>query len=206
MSILRSHVLAIALASLLAGCATSPAKTDNALFLLRQGSDINTSDTAMASAPSSAPVVVVDQLTLAPYLKGDGMVYQTAPNRIVIASDHRWAAPLQAQLLRGLRHALSARLNGSRIRRAGAVSQPDYRLSVHIQQFQGRYDGNAVISGHWRLLGRHDAVIGQGDFQQLTALKHDGYSALARALSRGWARVKQRLVQAVQQGIARQQA
>src|SRR5699024_3106891 len=84
---------------------------------------------------------------MAPYLTHDGIVYQAGPNRIVVAANNRWAAPLETQINTGLYRTLSRGLTDVRVRQANTAHamQPDYRLQVNIDQFQGRYDGNAVI-------------------------------------------------------------
>lgn len=190
------HILCVTLAAvLLAGCASTP--DSGALFLLDQPGDTTTTETA---APASTDTTVtLTQLELSPYLTRDGIVYQTGPNRIVVASKNRWAAPLESQLADGLYDALDRGLARADVRRAGqvAASPSGFDLAVHVERFQGRYDGNAIISGSWRLYDAKGQVAGRGEFAQITPLQTDGYAALVRALSQGWQQVKQSLVRGV---------
>lgn len=196
MTMIRRCLLPAVVLCLLTGCATS--STDSgALFLLQQPPHQSTVRAASIDRPQAQTVLVLAEVALSPYLTHDGIVYQTGPNRIVVADSNRWAAPLAAQLREGLYYALDRGLSGIDVRRPGRATQPAYRLIVHIERFQGRYDGMAVINGNWRLFNRDNQVIGRGDFARTTPLKTDGYAALVRALSRGWEKVKARMVRAI---------
>lgn len=190
------YLLLLSLVALLAGCAASP-KPSKGLFLLQQPHVTNDSPVAADTATQEQPVLVLPEIELAPYLRQDGIIYQTGPNRIVVADNNRWAAPLATQTTAGLHAALDRGLAHVNVRRPGFVSKPDYRLFVYIERFQGRFDGLAVISGNWRLFTNQDELVGRGDFAQKIPLKQDGYAALVRALSRGWHTIKQNIVNAV---------
>lgn len=178
---------------LLAGCASSP-KPSGALFLLQQPNASKSKQVVAHTTSHMKPVLVVADVSLAPYLTHDGIIYQTGPNRIVAANHNRWAAPLATQITAGLYGALANGLAGTAIRRPSLAPHPDYRLFIYIDRFQGRYDGKAVISGNWRLFGSKDELLGGQDFAQTTPLQKDGYRALVRALSRGWQSIKQNMV------------
>ncbi len=162
-----------------------------------------------APAPTEAPrtpvqsSLTVAQVELAPYLAGDGIVYQTDPNRIVSARNNRWAAPLAGQLTDGLHTSLSRGLPGSDVRRpSGRSAQSAYRLVTRIDRFQGHYDGTAQVAGTWALFTPDGALINQRRFKRSVALQTDGYPALVRALSRGWREIRQAMTATVITTIA----
>lgn len=190
------HLLLAAAVCLLAGCATTPGPS-KALFLLQQPHPAASGDPSTPHSAGGQPVLVLPDISLAPYLMRDGIIYQTGPNRIVEADNNRWAAPLAVQTTVGLYQALDRGLSSVDVRRPALAEKPSYRLIVSIARFQGRYDGKAVISGNWRLFDRKDRLVGSGDFVQTTPLQTDGYAALVRALSRGWRTIKQNMVRAV---------
>lgn len=199
MSRISRYLLFVTLVCLLVGCAHSPAPSaaTKGMFLLHQP---NTADNAAPEnklAAQSQPILVLPEVTLAPYLRFDGIIYQAGPNRIVEADSNNWAAPLDTQTTQGLHAALDQGLHGIDVRRPEFAEKPDYRLFVYIERFQGRYDGMAVISGQWRLFGQNEKLVGRGDFAQKTPMKNDGYPALVRALSRGWHTIKQNMVEAI---------
>lgn len=185
---------------LLGGCASTP--DNSALYLLDQ--HVDTTKTHADSAVNKRhSVLTLSQIKLASYLTHDGIVYQTGPNRIVVARSNRWAAPLHDQLVDGLYEALDAGLNAATVRRPGVIpsSAADFRLVVHINQLQGRYDGTAIISGNWRLFASNSQRVASDNFVQTTSLRTDGYAALVRALSRNWTIIKQAIVQGIGQAL-----
>ncbi|MDN5937207.1 MAG: ABC-type transport auxiliary lipoprotein family protein [Salinisphaera sp.] len=181
---------------LVGGCATT-AKTRN-LFLLDQSGGTDSVTPRGKPSDSPLPTFTLSRVTLAPYLAHRGIVYQTGPNRIAIADNNRWAAALEHQITVGLYDALERGLANVTVRRAAnGVAQADLELTltVHLKTFQGRYDGNAVISGAWRLFDEKGQLISRGEFSRETPLQEDGYPALVRALSQGWRFVKRSLVE-----------
>ena len=199
---IRYCLCLLALTALLSACASTPAP-GNTLFLLQQ--EANTTATQTQQAPATTTILALTPVQLAPYLTGEGIVYQTGANRIVIAGSNQWAAPLQSQLSDGLYQTLDQALANVDIRRPGltpAGRDADFKLIVHVQQFQGRYDGSAVISGNWRLFDRDGEIAGRGAFDETTPLQEDGYAALVRALSAGWAQARQAMAQAIGKALA----
>lgn len=200
MTLIRHCLYLTVAACLLAGCATS--SDTGALFLLEQGNAPGITPSNQSQGQLQ-PILALAQVKLARYLTRGGIVYQTGPNRIIVAGNNHWAAPLQNQLTDGLYSVLDRELTDTDVRHPEVTSlaQSDFKLVAHIQQFQGRYDGTAIISGSWRLFNSKGAVVGRGDFTQTTPLQHDGYAALVRALSRGWGAVKQSMAKAVGQAL-----
>ena len=135
-------------------------------------------------APDTRVAVHVQDVRLADYLAGSGIVYQVAPGRVHAAARHRWANPLAAQLRRGLRDAIAAGPSG-----VVPVSGPGpgvHHLAVVVDSFQGRFDGTARAAGEWRLHGPDGALLVGHRFRVDVPLREDGYPALVRALSEAW--------------------
>ena len=96
-------VLMLFTVGLVAGCASAP--SDSALFVLDDG------PAPASGAPiSGAPTLSVNPVMVADYLNRGGLVFQTAPYKVVIANNNRWAAPLAGQLTDTLYNVLSRRL------------------------------------------------------------------------------------------------
>lgn len=203
------HFLIAAMAAImtaaLAGCAHSSAESES-LFLLQQPDNPAQTQHAAQGTQAERPVLLLDAVNLAAYLTHGGIVYQAGPNRIAVAANNRWAAPLATQLSTGLYRTLNNGLSAVEVRQADAVHaiQPVYRLHVNIDQFQGRYDGKAIISGSWRLLDTDHQIAGHGDFEQAVPLRTDGYPELVRALSQGWQQVESRLLGNITQALQQQ--
>lgn len=180
MTAIRMFLLCSVLA--LAGCAGGG--TAPALFKLD-------SDHRAPDAPSikaGAPVLMVEPVTVAPFLDESGLVYQTGPHRVVIADSNRWASPLATQLTGILTTTLQGTLESVQVERSAPRRQtnPAARLTMHVDEFLGHHDGSAHIAGQWQLVNARDQSIAGRSFQRRIALDADGYPALVSSLSRGW--------------------
>lgn len=142
------------------------------------------------SPPSSAVSVSSRQLAVSPvevasYLDQEGIVMQTSDIELNAANQNLWAEELGHQLTRQLRQSLSAELPGTTVVSAAQGGAGAQRLSLSVDQFQGRYDGRALASGEWQL---HDGnrLVMQRHFEVTRPLDDDGYPALVRALGAVW--------------------
>ncbi len=193
---LKTAVLAVALTAManLGGCAAAPAVQQYRLPQLNQPLP------PPASAPS-ARRLRLHGITLARHLDVQGLIYQTSDVLINEAHAHRWAGLLDEQLNRTLRRLLATALPDWRVLRAGELGlgdQADYNLHVHLERFQGRHDGQAIVSGYWLLRDANDRLVDNGEFNLEQALQEDGYPALVRSLDQGWRHVAAALAEAVQ--------
>lgn len=176
-----SRVLIVLSLGALAGCASGPTADDSAAFMLDDGPA-----SAPARAPADAPVLVVRPVHTAGYLDQGGIVYRIAPYRVVIANDHRWAAPLTNQLTDTLYNVLGARLNHAAVVRTPGRDGAQYTLATRVERFYGSHDGEAHIAGEWQLEGPTGRTLRRGHFSRHVALPKDGYPALVASLSAGW--------------------
>lgn len=174
--------LAAALTALwLAGCATE-APPANRYTL---------PDDALAAPVAGAEAehrLVVARPSLARFLAVDGLVLQLDDITVNEASRHRWAEPLGLQLERRLRARLAARLPDTRVlgEAAGEPRETAATLRLTVERFQGRFDGQAVVAGHWQLRDAEGGLQALSPFAVEVPLARDGYPALVRALGRGW--------------------
>lgn len=168
----------------LAGCTT--AATGGA-YLLPQTTQAGA---AQRSVAADAPLLEVMPVQLASYLEGGSLVYQTDDITLVQASQNLWADDLQDMLTRQLLTQLKASpaqpLSQYRIADTSLSGLKGVRLSVSLDRFIGRHDGQSVITGRWRLRGVDGSVLEEGDIQTLTPLTDDGYPALVNSLGEGW--------------------
>jgi uncharacterized lipoprotein YmbA len=122
---------------------------------------------------------------------------------VVIADHNLWAAPLPAQLTNGLYATLSRRLSKVSIQKSPiATGGAAYHLHTVVDTFQGRYDGNAHIAGHWSLLDAHGKTIAARTFERKIPLATDGYPALVASLSKGWRQTSAAIATAIAQALA----
>ncbi|WP_328731585.1 PqiC family protein [Vreelandella azerica] len=111
---------------------------------------------------------------------------------------------LDRQLERNLRGELAQALPASRLSRANNTPGDALSIRLDVDEFQGRYDGYAVVSGQWQLRDADNQLLHLGIFNQSAALSDDGYPALVRALGQAWSNVADEIAQTLQnKGYAR---
>ncbi|MFG6667330.1 membrane integrity-associated transporter subunit PqiC [Halomonas sp. HNIBRBA4712] len=134
------------------------------------------------AATATEHTLAVRSPRLAHYLDVEGIVMQLDDITLNAARQHQWAEELGRQLERGLRGRLSRELPLVQVVRAEGRQQGAVTLAVEVDQFQGRFDGNAVASGQWQLRGANNELLALESFNVETELAQDGYPALVRAL------------------------
>lgn len=153
---------------------------------------------AVVSHQSLPHPVWVENVAVADYLAGTGVVYQRNDVQYVIATSNRWASPLDQQLQQALVSNLSADLPGALVSSAPLGQQQD-TLNVTVTGFHGRYDGRAVITGQW-VLQREGNTL-KRSFTLVLPQPEDGYDPLVRTLAQGWKQISTQIANAIiQQG------
>ncbi|MCS3904110.1 putative lipoprotein YmbA [Methylohalomonas lacus] len=169
------------LALLLAGCANKPVEVQH--YTLPAA-------TKVTQETDAEPLFVEITVNTADYLAAPGISYQTSEYRMESAYGHRWAGSLAEQLRRQLRDELLQQYPGYRFisgRGHGDDAAGDtFFLTVEIDEFHGRFDGVAVISGRWSLRDtQNNYLTGQNFFERIPQ-SEDGYEALVKSLAQGW--------------------
>ena len=171
-------LLAIATAAL-AGCAAQSMPT-NRYTLPKADSP------QQAGEPSSqAATLAIGPVEVASYLDQEGIVMQTSDIELNAANQNLWAESLGQQLTRRLRQSLAANLPDIVVLNTARSEAGAQRLTLSVDQFQGRYDGQAVASGEWQLHDGND-LVAQRHFEVAQPLSDDGYPALVRTLGTVW--------------------
>lgn len=151
-----------------------------------------------------APTLLIDPVSVAPYLDQGGIVYQSAPHRIVIADNNRWAAPLPGALTDNLDTRLGNRLQGVDLIRTTTHHRRNYTLQTRVDEFGGHFDGQSHIAGQWRLMSPDGDTLLTRSFEQRIPLDQDGYPALVASLSKGWHKVADDMAPVLQTTVTAQ--
>lgn len=179
----------------LAGCAGSDNTGNSAAYLLPEAPASQQYDARLS--------VMVAPVTAATFLDNDGIVMQLNHIEVHQARHHQWAEALPAQLRQLLIHRLATALPESQIIARGQPQGPAPGREVRLQldRFQGRFDGVALIRGHWQILNEEKMLLKQQPFTVETPLNEDGYPELVRALASGWEQVADQLALALADNI-----
>lgn len=182
-----SALLAIATAAL-TGCAAQSTPTNR--YTLPK-----TDSPQQASEPSpQAATLAVGPVEVASYLDQEGIVMQTSDIELNAANQNLWAESLGQQLTRRLRQSLAADLPNVVVLNTSRSEAGTQRLTLSVDQFQGRYDGQAVASGEWQLHEGNE-LLAQRHFEVSQPLSDDGYPALVRTLGAVWNEVARQIAE-----------
>jgi uncharacterized lipoprotein YmbA len=170
-----------------AACGTSPQER---FFTLDSGP-------ALPSASSSGVgefLIVVGPITVPEVVDRPQIVLRTAPGRVELAEQARWAAPLKSEIPRVVADHLARLLNGARTAAFAerASGTPDYRVLIDIQRFESAPQQAATIQAAWTvrstagvpLTGRSlvSEPAGAG-FDELVAAHSRALAALSRDIA-----------------------
>ena len=126
----------------------------------------------------------IESVTVADFLSGPGIAYQTSDVKYTVAQNNLWGSGLDQQLKQTLIDNLSSLLPG-RVVSGQLISGKDSdALRVTVTGFQGRYDGYAVVSGYWML--QSDNKVIRRPFNIEMPLQKDGYDELVYSLANAW--------------------
>ena len=140
----RAMVLICGALTVTAGCSTPPQER---FFTLE-------SPPASQPAPSTAVgdfLIVVGPITVPEVVDRPQIVLRTAPGRVEIAEQARWAAPLKSEIPRVVADHLARLLAGARTAAFAerASGTPDYRVLIDFQRFESSPQQGATIQASW---------------------------------------------------------
>ena len=116
-----------------------------------------------ANAPATiptrqGPIVFVDQATVAPYLDRAQIVTRVTPDQVAFADVRTWGEPLTSMITRYLVDALGMRFGPDRVLETPGRRDfdPDFRIAIDLQRFDGDQAGAMVLDARWTLLAGTD--------------------------------------------------
>lgn len=177
---------------MLTACSSQIDKTYYQLPDVYQG---GVSEQVSTTQSAKKPQIWVQPIRLSNMLINAGIVYQTTDINYTVANQHLWINPLDQQLQQNLISGLTKALPGTVVANQ-PVEDSLAKLTVTVNYFQGRYDGQVIISGDW-IYTENNKVINQ-PFSLVLTQTEDGYPALVRTLGQGWEQVVSDIAKAIQ--------
>ena len=186
----RHAVLAVlcALASLAAGCGTSPPARFYTL-----------SATATPAAAPSNLVIAVGPVTIPSVVDRPEFVVSLGQNELWLDEFNRWAAPLQDTLARTVAENLVVMLGTPRVilYPQQLATDPEYRVAIEVRTFESMPASAIRLDAVWTLRRAKDGKTETGRTSVREVVSETGYEALAAAHSRAVARLSQDIADAV---------
>lgn len=177
---MKFWLLSACLAMSMVGCASKPATQYYRL------------PDAAYRLPVAQSNLVVLRVVLAEPLKGSSLLYQSNPHTLHFAKQHLWAEPLDIGLRNQLANALNQQHRHVHFVPQSLQNSDTPELTVYIDQFHGRFDGQTQITGYSVLKRGGKTSAGQ-NFNVLTPQQGDGYAAMIESLSQGLQQVATQL-------------
>ena len=138
------------------------------------------------AAGGAARTQIVLEVKLPDYLNTANIAYQRNDVGVTMAQSHLWAEAPEPAIARLLVNDLSKRMPQTAWLTGDTVAS--YRgttILVSLDQFNGRYDGRAVISGQWLVRNAQQQLLAAYPINIEVTQYGDGYDALVRALNQG---------------------
>lgn len=122
------------------------------------------------------------------YLDRTQIVTRSGPDRVKLATFHRWAEPLESGIARLLADEISARVPTDRIVMfpwPGIVARAiQYQVVVAVDRFDGSLDGNVTLDTRWRILGKNGDELAFSRSTITETVVGSGYDSMVAAMSR----------------------
>lgn len=162
---------------------------------------------ASRNASSSQATLKIQSVMLFGALNNRGIAIKTDRNQIHNANYHLWAESpttmLSASAQQTLFHAMP---NWMVIKGLPIITHPDqqefYEIEYELHHFNGDMQGNANISGLWRVYFTHPQsgrqLISLNNFSVSEKINTDGYAALITQLEAMWVEINQNIAQDLQ--------
>jgi uncharacterized protein len=177
-----------ALATILAGCASSPASQ----FYQLHSSPERTLGTSDPSA-AQAIALAIGPVHLPDYLERPQMVTRAGDNELKLSEFHRWAGSLETDVTRVLTEDISIHLPADQfsVRRwvpyLESQRPASCRVEVFVDRFEGTLGDSVVLKAQWVVFGQSSGVLLRRESLTREPLDGDRYDALAAAMSRALA-------------------
>jgi uncharacterized lipoprotein YmbA len=136
---------------------------------------------ALESATPAAPTIELGRIELAPYLRHEGIVVETARGEVRNAKHNLWAEPLNYSIRRYLQakvHQLTGEPVSTHLTRPSDVANT---IDVTIHQLHGTESGTVIMVATWRISSSNvDEAVIENEFVATEKLTADGYPALVQ--------------------------
>lgn len=151
-----------------------------------------------AAATTGLPfTIIVGPVTVPELVDRPQFVLRSAPNRVELTEQARWAAPLKSEIPRVIADHLARLLPGARAATAAqrAATVPDYRVLIDIQRFETSQQEGATIQALWTVRPTVGAALSGRSL--VTEAAGGGYEDLVAAHSRALAAVSRDIAAAI---------
>lgn len=132
-------------------------------------------------------VIEILDVQIPQYLERFHIAVREDDRRLNFSLSNQWAENLRKNLLRTLSRNLSARLATNDVATPlnRSLSRPDYRIQVHIEQFERDYDGTVRLLARWQLSSTDESssvTMHKADLDSPERIAADAYEQIVAAM------------------------
>jgi len=141
---------------------------------------------AHSDTKTDQPLVLIEPIVLAEFLRRKGLVIQKNEYQIQISNIHRWAEELDRATARLIREELEKTLVDFRVEDQNSrwKLKPSFRISIELNQFQVNHKNQTVTSGQFWIFGKNRVLKAKKYFNFELDLAQDGYEHAISQLER----------------------
>ena len=188
-------VALIFLAILLSSCAGVSSSAPIRYYLIDPEESLNTIH--KSSKPLSIEII---SLHIPQYLDRFHIATRKSESRLEFSENHQWGENLRKNLLRTMSRNLSVLLStidiGTPLNRSS--SPPDYRVKIHIEQFEQESNKKVKLVARWQLLGGPESkalgifnanlqdqnTIEKNNFEQMVSVMRQLFGTLSQRVAK----------------------
>ena len=192
---LNKIVVSLYVGFLLGGCAGVSSTDPIRYYLIDPAESLNTIH--KSSKPLSIEII---SLHIPQYLDRFHIATRKSESRLEFSENHQWGENLRKNLLRTMSRNLSALLStidiGTPLNRSS--SPPDYRVKIHIEQFEQESNKKVKLVARWQLLGGPESkalgifnanlqgqnTIEENNFEQMVSVMRQLFGSLSQRVAK----------------------
>ena len=190
-------VALIFLAILLSSCAGVSGSMPIRYYLIDPAESLNT-----IHKPSTPLSIEIISLHIPQYLDRFHIATRKSESRLEFSENHQWGENLRKNLLRTMSRNLSALLStidiGTPLNRSS--SPPDYRVKIHIEQFEQESNKKVKLVARWQLLGGPESKalgIFNANLQGQNTIKKNNFEQMVSVMRQLFGTLSQRVAKTI---------
>jgi uncharacterized lipoprotein YmbA len=194
-SLLSKIVISLYVASLLGGCG-GVSSTDPIRYYL-----IDPAEFPNASLKAVKPLKIeIINLHIPQYLERFHIATRSSKSQLEFSESHQWGENLGKNLLRTMARNLSKLLStmdvGTPLNRS--ASSPDYRIQIHIEQFEQESDNRVKLVARWQLSGKPGpSDVFSAELQSEETIKEGSYDQMVSAMRQLYGTLSERIAETI---------
>lgn len=190
-------ILLLFVVSLLSACMGGGATTPTRYYLVDPVE--YSSESVKAVRPLSIEIL---DLHIPQYLERFQIASRSSESRLEFSDNNQWGENLRKNLLRSMARNLSRLLStidiGTPLNRSSSL--PDYRVQIHIEQFEQDIDSKVKLVARWQLTsGVQSESLGvfSAELQSEQTIEEDNYDEMVSAMRQLYGELSERIADTI---------